>query len=76
MSPARLEAGRQTRLVAPVVPSVTYFTLDTGDDERIQSWPAFMGLSEDGKPVLRLTSVPGFVPIPAATAGRASPGKD
>lgn len=75
MSPTRLEAGRQTRLAGPAFPSVTYFTLDTGDDERVHSWPAFMGLSEDGKPVLRLTSVPGFVPIPAVTAGRASPSK-
>ncbi|KXJ92039.1 hypothetical protein Micbo1qcDRAFT_175041 [Microdochium bolleyi] len=62
-SPSRLEAGCCDQ------PAAAYFMLDTGDDERVRAWPAFVGMSEDGKAVLQLT------PVPAFNQGNASPAR-
>ncbi|KAI1364612.1 hypothetical protein F5Y08DRAFT_339527 [Xylaria arbuscula] len=34
-----------------------YFTIDTGDDERIRQWPSFVCLAE-GKAIIKMTAVP------------------
>lgn len=59
---SRLEAGQCPSPLLVSSPAVQYFSLNAGDDERIKSWPAFMGMSEDGQAVLCLTPMPSYVP--------------
>ena len=32
-----------------------YFTMDVGHDDRVRIWPAFVGMSADGRAILQLT---------------------
>ncbi|RYO76277.1 hypothetical protein DL766_000536 [Monosporascus sp. MC13-8B] len=50
------EPMRQTRLLKPQGTHL-YFTIDVGKDERIKTWPSFVGMS-DGRAVLRLMLMP------------------